>query len=1028
MGIQTTVLRKSPPCLFISFLFSCNLFAQQAREYAFTHLSSFNGLSSNLVNNVIQDKKGFIWLATLDGLQRYDGGKYLTFRNQPGNAAAVPDDVIKKVFQDGEGNLWLWCNDRVGIFNTDNFRFSEKTIQGNSDQEPFHILLLDDNEKGKATILVHKKGLYTYDAQSDQFLQMPGSPLLSDSISFLGYHHAPSSSQFWFAGFNGLFMYDTRTGNLNHTSHNPDNNPVIKQLAGQRSLINVYGQQGDIFWYASWDLKEIGAPHVKALNTKTGESRKYSPAMMFNVGYNEIVGVMNQQNGRSWFYGQPFIIEHDDNDQSFIIRNEFKDEQSIKFDKARDMFEDRQHNIWVSTNNGIFLFNPDAQAFINCNMVREDGSGTIDGPSICGLQLKDRRVIVGSWGSGIYFYDSSFNPLSLPSSLKEFSGPQSVWCMLQHKTSGRVWMGLQGGGLIVYDPVTGKADHFDPEIIGGSTIRQATEDNEGNLWFGMQGGHIVKWDAKLANNDIHKGYMLIKEKGNGFINKMYTDKKGFVWMASEADGLHKFDPVTNKEIAHFTVNGPPGKRLWSNICNDILQYDDSSILVAGGALNIIHTNTNTVSQITSSDRLPSNTAYSIQKDNKGIIWLGMSHGLCQVNLEKKLFTLYDRRDGFRYDNFLKAGAFKMLDGKLLFTTEHSFVVFDPAKITVTPKPDDVVITLIRLGNKFLPIDSLSKTDNILLEYNNTSISIEFSSLNYVRQNKIHYYYMLEGLDKNWQESNAWIQAVYSHLSPGTYTFKVKAENAEGQESNKITTLTIKVKPPFWRTWWFLGLIIFAVIGLFYWLDRLRMQKIRATEAVRTRIATSLTEDLSNALSTINISSELAKTKVDTDPQRTKEYINQISDISNRMIQSMYDMVWSINPQNDTMKHTIERMKTFAAEVENLNDLHIVFDIDEKVTRIDIDMEYRYELLSIFKEALDNIGRHARARYVQVKLQYQHSKLIMLIEDDGKGFDVDSANLQRGITEMRRRAAAVNASFHIESDINTGTVVKVVMRV
>jgi signal transduction histidine kinase len=287
--------------------------------------------------------------------------------------------------------------------------------------------------------------------------------------------------------------------------------------------------------------------------------------------------------------------------------------------------------------------------------------------------------------------------------------------------------------------------------------------------------------------------------------------------------------------------------------------------------------------------------------------------------------------------------------------------------------------------------------------------------------------MLEGLDKSWQPASETSQAIYSHLPAGIFTFKVKAENAEGV-SGDITELVIKVQPPFWRTWWFLGLVILACIALFYWLDRLRMQKIKATESVRTRIATSLTEDLSNSLSSINISSELAKTKVDVDPQRTKEYINQISEASNRMIESVYDMVWSINPQNDTMKHTIDRMKIYAAEIENIYGLEIFFEIREEVESLDLDMEYRYELLSIFKEALDNVGRHSQARHAHVNLKLLKGKLIMLIEDDGKGFDVDDAAVKRGVTDMRRRAAAINASYYIESEINTGTVVKVVMPV
>ena len=226
----------------------------------------------------------------------------------------------------------------------------------------------------------------------------------------------------------------------------------------------------------------------------------------------------------------------------------------------------------------------------------------------------------------------------------------------------------------------------------------------------------------------------------------------------------------------------------------------------------------------------------------------------------------------------------------------------------------------------------------------------------------------------------------------------------------------------------MGLAVFATVGLFYWIDKQRTQKIRATESIRTRIATSLTEDMSNSLSSINISSELAKNKIDTDIPRTKEYIGQISDASNRMVQAMYDMVWSINPGNDNLPDTIARMKEFAAEIENSHDLVIVFDIDQQVMKLQLDMEYRYEILAIFKEAVTNAARHANARHIQLSMRLKNSKLIMLIEDDGKGFDLETGVLGRGISDMRRRASAIDASFYIESNMNTGSIVKLEMSI
>jgi signal transduction histidine kinase len=284
-------------------------------------------------------------------------------------------------------------------------------------------------------------------------------------------------------------------------------------------------------------------------------------------------------------------------------------------------------------------------------------------------------------------------------------------------------------------------------------------------------------------------------------------------------------------------------------------------------------------------------------------------------------------------------------------------------------------------------------------------------------------YKLEGIDKDWIRADFTSQAVYPYLPPGTYTFKALTEDSEGKPGKNITTLTIKVLPLYWQTWWFFGLIVFVCLGIFLWVDRLRMQRIKATESVRNRIATSLTEDMGNSLSSINITSELAKTKIDSDTERTKEYINQISDSSNRMVQAMYDMVWSINPENDTLQHTIYRMKDYAAEMESMYTPSIIFQVDEQASDLRLRMETRYEMLSIFKEAVNNAARHAQAKYIEVNVQYKNPAITLCIRDDGKGFNVELVELSRGLSEMRRRAGTINAKLSLKSEINTGTTVR-----
>jgi len=460
----------------------------------------------------------------------------------------------------------------------------------------------------------------------------------------------------------------------------------------------------------------------------------------------------------------------------------------------------------------------------------------------------------------------------------------------------------------------------------------------------------------------------------------------------------------------------------------VMEYDDSTIIIVASGLNLYNTNRNTITHITKSDGLPSPYIMCMQKDKSGTLWLGMINGLVRCDLKKMNFSYYDRTDGIRNDKFKVSSSYLMKDGRLLFGTTNDFLVFDPEKVKSTKVTPTVTITDIKLAATSLLVDSIERLPELKLQYYDKSISIDFASLSYLKKNKLTYYYKMDGVDKDWVLSDMTQRAVYTYLPSGSYTFMVKAQNVDGAFSNEITTLKIKMYPPFWKTWWFLGLVIIAAVVFLFWLDQQRMHKLRATESIRTRIATSLTEDMTNSISSINISSELAKTKVDKDVDRTKEYISQISDTSNRMVQAMYDMVWSIHPDNDTMQHTIDRMRAFAAEIESAYNTDIVFEIGKSVNKLELDMEYRYELLSVFKEAMMNAAKHADARHIQVMLDCRKRLLRMSIEDDGSGFDTESVVMGRGINDMKRRTSAINATLKIKSYINTGTIIKVEMRV
>ena len=1000
-------------CLFISLLLlSTLLFSQQERQYAFTHFSTTNGLVSNSVFNIVQDKQGYIWLATVDGLQRYDGNRFLTFRHSNADPHSIPEDYIVQLTMDKDGNLWLYGAKKIGFFDTKKFSFTTVPIEDENASDPYNIRFYGRAANGYMALYAEGKGFFIYDPDAKMFKHKV-SFRFSEKQNLYQVQSIDSGHNYWISARGGVLVYNDETGNLNYRGHNPDSNLFINHLKNDTSITGFYGYKNDTLWYSSWPLVAY-APFIYICNVKTGEKKTYSISKLFNYGYIEMGGALFQENGRKWFYGRSFIAEYTGNDTApfQLIPNQYTSEQSITFDRAYQMVEDRQHNIWIATDNGVFVFNPDMQVFNNYNLRRGPGKEIITAGATNACELKNGNVFVTSWGTGLFYFDNKFNALALPPELKELTRPYMMWCVHEHSKTGLIWMGMQGGGMAVYDPVKKKLDIMNDTVFRGSTIRQVTEDAFGNLWFGMQSGSVVKWNMKSANGDMHTGYEVIRPRGSYYVQKMYTGRDGAIWIGYLGEGLYKYDPASNKMLAHYTKNNVTGEGLSDNSVNDLYFYNDSLLLIADGALDILNLKTDSIAHINRENGLSSNTVLSVEADKGGILWLGMANQLCRFDLQKKIFSTFDRRDGISYDLFNVAGDYKMKDGRLVYLTDKNIIAFNPASVTATTGPGDVAITNFSLGNTSLPVDSLNKFQTIDLKYDNTSVSIEFNALNFTPQNKLRYYYMLEHIDKDWRTATNLNEAVYNYLPAGDYIFKVKAENSEGQQST-VTTLHLRVAPPFWKTWWFFGFLALLVLAGFYWADRERINKMRALQRVRTQIARNLHKDINTTLNHINLLSEMAKIKADSDIGRSKDYIKQISDKSRSMIDSMDDILWTLNPENDSMEKTILRMKEYAEAMQNTYPTDVIMEVDEKIKQLKLDMKLRHEIFFIFKKTLHTIAVNANHSESVINIDHAGRQLLLKIQNNEvrlSGIDAEQA-----IKEIAQRAEQMNAELDIQND-------------
>lgn len=320
----------------------------------------------------------------------------------------------------------------------------------------------------------------------------------------------------------------------------------------------------------------------------------------------------------------------------------------------------------------------------------------------------------------------------------------------------------------------------------------------------------------------------------------------------------------------------------------------------------------------------------------------------------------------------------------------------------------------------MSVDSLLALPRIQLSSSQNSFSIYFAALSYLQREKLTYYYKMNGIDNEWIRADRQNIVSYSLLPPGNYTFSVYCEDIDGNRSPDITTLRIYIKPPFWRTYWFISTVFFIIALCIYVVHRLRVNKLLAVEKVRNRVARDLHDDMGSTLSTINILSSMAKSRMLVDPIKTTEYLGKISDNSQRMMDAMDDIVWSIKPSNDSLQKITARMREFATNVLEAKEIELDFRIDEAVFDVKLEMETRRDFFLVFKEAVNNAAKYSKASMVTIQLGLHSNRIVLVVEDDGVGFDPALADDGNGLGNMQKRADAMHGRLQIISKPGSGT--------
>ncbi len=1001
--------------LFFSCLFFIAVNAQVNQLYIFLHLGTHDGLASDETQATVQDAKGYIWIAGKNGLQRYDGNRFLNFKYVDGDTNSLPHNNVTQLVLDKNNRLWLTtANNNLGYFDIKQFKFYEVHVllNGKPVNKPAGILKCDlqknilfilyDSKLAKNVLTYNNetaKNVLAYDEQKRLFDETDKRFNLPVNWSIHSFSVDSLQHNYWIATNEGLIKFNQQKNTYSYRGHNVDNDSVINALQHFTMVENALKDNDGNFWMNTYNT-DRKSPNLIKYNATQQTVYNYSKEInsKSNAAFNSVFSISQPQKGPVFITGRG-LFAVGTGSLGFINSN-MPGQYSINFYEIRNVMFDRENNCWLSTDNGVFkmIWSTGFKYVDN----KKYGSDNIYNSDVVDfLHLPNGNILVASWGSGLFEYDSDLNPVK-SNICKQADAMQEkfVWSLLR-RSNNDIWSTNQDGYIFIYHASTNTTEKLHPPVFENSTIRQIAEDRNGDIWLGCRRA-IVKWQQKTNT------FKLI-QKTTDDVFRLYADWNRDIWAI--AGTAIQFDVDKDTVKKQYTNGMADGKHLLSGNIVDVIQYSSNGFLIATEGLNFVDTQTGNITYFTTTNGLPTNYISNIIADKQNTLWVFTENGVCNINFAKHNISTYNIDDGISNSSFTPTSSILLNDGRIAIGTVKNIMVFNPANVNNydSLKPA-VEIAGISIMNKPVNTDSLLGLNKIALGASQNSMNIQFSTLSY--RNNYNIVYKMQGLDEAWQKDNGRNEAVYSYLPPGTYTFKTGIDTVGGIKI--FNAFTFKVEAPFYKTLPFYLTIILLAILILWRINRERIKRIKDLLIMRSNIGKELHNEVSNTLKSISVLSEIAAMKANVNPEQSKDYIQEIKLKSRSTVIAMDDVMWSIDPANDSMQKITERMNEIADGVYHEFNTTVNIEINAKAQQYDLSMKERLELMLIYKKALLMLAAHTQSKMIIVMLESKKDDLLLKLSADGKVENRNDLKLQKELDEIKARAAEIQCEIDLQA--------------
>jgi ligand-binding sensor domain-containing protein/two-component sensor histidine kinase len=1026
--MPSTALSKSFLCFLTALLLELipgGAITVRSEQLPIKAYTTADGLARDDINQIFRDSRGFLWFSTDEGLSRFDGYRFVNYTTQDG----LPSRRVNGLLETHAGDYWVATGAGVCRFNSATNAATTHSEDRVSAAAPMFVCYRPHAEPWSARVLFEDHagviwcgagdGLYRLEAHDNSWLVTQADvPFVSETPDDRIVEAIAEGAEggLWI-GTVGSGLYQRQPDG--HAIHYT----VAEGLPSNRVETLLADKDGYLWAGTAAGLSEIKlesgdkrAPIARTYTTRDG------------LAANWIHSLLQTAQGQLWVGTTAGLSKLGATTGAKPRFNSYTERNGLSRGEVISLGEDRDGNLWIGMNgggalklahNGFTTFSQsDGLTIPGASSIFENQAGALcvislttaslslrqfDGANFNDITPRFPKAInyfgwgwnqyglqdrAGEWwlptGHGLFRFakvvDKQLRRTSATRAYTSKDGlPLENVFRLFEDSHGNIWISTVSparNGLTLWERETdtlrtfSSADGWPNEHVAALSF---VEDAAGTVWIGTNGSQLLRYRAGRFDS-------LAKGEGSpaGWLRALYLDHSGRLWIAASPGGLGRID-------------NPMAERP-------------------------------TVVSVTTADGLLSNDLWCITEDRRGRLYVGSGRGVDRLEPESRRVKHYTAADGlFRGEVEI---AYRDQTGTLWFGSPRGLARFVPESEESTQPAPPIFINSLRIAGESVRLAELGATEISGLELgaNRSPIQIDFVALDFGAGEMLRYQYKLEGADSDWSAPTDQRSINFAHLPAGAYRFLVRAIDAEGRFSTVPATVAFKISPPFYRQWWFIGLLTLLVGGLAYVGYRYRLAQLLALERVRTRIATDLHDDIGSNLTKISILSEVARQQIGSSDAQRDGPLASIARISRESVAAMSDIVWAINPQRDNFGDVIRRMRLHAEETCLPGNINLIFLAPQAEEDLRLGVDTRRDLYLVFKEAVNNAVRHSGCTRLKVALSRERDSLSLHISDNGQGFDPRSDSEGNGLQSMQKRADSLGGKLEIQSRERAGTTV------